>query len=565
MAMAKTRDIVADILIGAGIDYVFGMPGGCNMFMFDPLFDRQDKINSVLVRNEQCASGMADIIGRMTGKPAAITAQGAWLASSAGLGIMEAYHAGSPMVVLAEFSDYGGLVQHMPYQCGSGNYGSLDFPNIFKGMTKQTWVAHTPSEFIHGTLLAIKHSITGKPGPCAVVTRWNVVTSEVDTDTITPPLYDVQKYLNVSPPCLSQADADKISDMLIEAKDPLIVAGAGVRMSKAYEELRELAELLGIPVATSLMGKSTLPEIHDLALGVTGNFGQAAANDKVRSADLIFAVGTGLAPENNKMLAPDWIKPGQQKIVQIDIEPLNVGFTYPVDMGATTDAKLGLKMIIEAIKAKAPKVDVKARVEAIKKEKADKSYFNHPQMAADDSPIAPERLVKDLNDTITENDLVVLDGGNNKVWMGKHFQSKAPGQVIVPGGVTPIGWSVTAAQAAQMKHDKGRVVSVLGDGGMVLQLYGLEQAKDLDVPVTFVVMNNSVLGNVMDYQPDDRRLCTEYDTPKLAEIAKGCGIEGYTVEKAEDIKGALNEAIKSDKPALVDIRTSEQKHFAAFA
>src|SRR4030042_3536205 len=115
--MAKVREMIADILIDAGIEYVFGMPGGSNTFVFDPRFDRQDRIKTVLVRNEQCASGRAGMIGRLSGKPAAILAQGAWLGSSAGLGIMEAFLAGSPMLILAEFSDYGGLTQHMPSQC----------------------------------------------------------------------------------------------------------------------------------------------------------------------------------------------------------------------------------------------------------------------------------------------------------------------------------------------------------------------------------------------------------------------------------------------------------------
>jgi len=566
--MANTRDIVADIMIEAGIEYVFGMPGGSNMFIFDPLFDRKDKIKTVLVRNEQCASEMADMIGRLTGKPAAILAQGAWLASSGGMGVLEAFHAGSPMLILAEFSDYGGLVQHMPYQCGSGEYGSSDFRSIFKGMTKFTTVAHSPSEFIHGVQLAIKHSVTGKPGPAAVIARWNVVTSEVDPDTITPPLWGVESMsgrLNIEPPCLSTESVDKISDYLINAEDPLMVCGMGVHMGKAYEEVQELAELIGIPVATSTLGKSAIAETHDLALGCTGNFGQAAANAKVRQADLIFAVATGLAPENNKMLAIDWINPKKQKIVQIDIEPLNIGFTYPIEYGATTEVKRGLRLLIDAIKDKKPGIDTAARTETIKKHKADNAYFEDAQLTSDESPIAPERVVNDLHACVGDDDLIVLDGGNNRVWMGKYFQTKKAGQVIAPGGVTPIGWSVTAGLAAQMHCKDRKVVSVLGDGGMTLQLYGLEMARDYGLPATFVVMNNSCLGNVMDYQPDDRRLATEYPEPNLAEIARAIGIEGYKVENAEDVKGALQEALQSDKPSLVDIVTSKQKHFKAMA
>jgi len=562
--MANTRDLVADTMIAAGIEYVFGMPGGSNMFMFDPLYDRQDKIKTVLVRNEQCASGMADMIGRLTGKPAAILAQGAWLASSAGLGILEAFHAGSPMLILSEFSDYGGLVQHQPYQCGSGEYGSSDHRSIFKGMCKYVTVAHSPSEYVHGVQLAIKHATTGKPGPAAVIARWNVVTSQVEEDQITPKLYNVDSVkgrLGIEPPCLSQSSVDKISDYLIEAKDPVMVCGMGVHMAKAYEEVQELAELIGIPIVTSVMGKSAIAETHDLALGGAGAFGQKAANEKMTSADLIFTVGSGLAPENNKMLAPDWINPMKQKIVQIDIEPLNMGFTYPIEFGATTEAKIGLRLIIDAIKAKSPKIDVKERTNNIKKWKKDRSYYQDAQFTSDETPIAPERVVKDLNDTVGEDDLIVLDGGNNRVWMGKYFQSKKAGQVIAPGGVTPIGWSVTSSLAAQIHNPDRRVVSFLGDGGMTLQLYGLEMARDFGLPITYVVINNSALGNVMDYQPDDRHLATEYPRPQFADIAKSVGIEGYQVDKAEDVKGALHEAIKSDKPSLVDITTSKQKHF----
>lgn len=566
--MANTRDIVTDIMIEAGIEYVFGIPGGSNIFMFDPLFDRQDKIKTVLVRNEQCASGMADMIGRLTHKPAAIIAQGAWLASSAGLGILEAYHAGSPMLILAEFSDYGGLAQHMPYQCGTGEYGASDLRGMFKGMTKFTTVASSPSEFIHGVQLAIKHSVTGRPGPAAVIARWNVITSQVDPDSLTPPLWginSVNKRLNVEPPSLSSEAVDKISDYLIQAENPVMVCGIGIHMAGAHNEVKELAELIGMPVATSTMGKSSIAETHALALGTTGNTGQKAANDKVLEADLIFAVGTGLAPENNKMLSPNWINPLKQKIVQIDIEPLNIGFTYPIEYGAESDARRALRLIINAIRDKKPGIDTKARQASIAKFKSERNFFMDPQYSSDETPIAPERVVKDFNDIIGEHDLVVLDGGNNRIWMNKYFQSKKAGQVIVPGGVAPIGWSVTAGLAAQMKDSNRRVVSWLGDGGMTLQLYGLEMARDYGLPITYVVLNNSCLGNVMDFQSDNRRLATEYPEPRFAEIAKATGIEGYKVEKAEDVKGALHEAIKSDRPCLVDIRTSQQKHFKAFS
>jgi len=263
------------------------------------------------------------------------------------------------------------------------------------------------------------------------------------------------------------------------------------------------------------------------------------------------------------MLSPDWIKPDKQKIIQVDIEPLNCGFTYPLEMGATSDAKLALQMIIAAITDRKPKLDVAGRIAAIKKAKIEKSYFQDAKFSSDEVPIAPERLVKDLNDLVGPDDLIVLDGGNNRVWMGKYFQCKKAGQIIAPGGATPVGWSITASLAAQMHLPNRRVISVCGDGGMIMQLYGLEMARHYQLPVTYVVMNNSALGNVMDFQPDHRRIATEYPQPQLAAIAKGIGIEGFKVEKAEDLKPALHAALNNGKPTVVDVATSKQKHFKA--
>ena len=197
--------------------------------------------------------------------------------------------------------------------------------------------------------------------------RWNVTTTEIELDQINPRLYPTEGHTQVSPPCVSSEDADRIAEMLIAASDPVMIAGRGIHSSRAYEEVQELAELLGMPVATSYMGKSSIAETHDLALGTTGNIGQRAANEKITGADLILAVGTGLSPENTRMLSPAFIDVERQKIIQIDIVGLNAGWTFPVTLGATSDAKMGLKAVIESIKEKAPGIDVKKRIDDLKK------------------------------------------------------------------------------------------------------------------------------------------------------------------------------------------------------
>ena len=559
--MPKAAEIITDILVEAGIDHVFGMPGGATMFIFDALHDKRDKIRTVLARQEGSASCMADMHGRLTGKPAVVMGQGAWIGSNAAFGIMEAYMAGSPMVIIGDLSDWAGISQHGVYQGTSGEYGAINLPNIMRSMTKYTTVANTPSEFAYGLQLAIKHATTGRPGPACVLVRWNVTTTEVELDQIHPKLYPIEGHTHISPPCVSSEDADRIADMLIEASDPVMIAGRGVHASRAYEEAQELAELLGMPVATSYMGKSSIAETHDLALGTTGNIGQRAANEKITGADLIMAVGTGLSPENTRMLSPAFIDVERQKIIQIDIEGLNAGWTFPVTIGATSDAKLGLKAVIESIKEKSPGIDVQKRIDDVKKLKEENDYFSCEHFSSDEEPIAPERVVNDLNETVGPDDLVVLDAGNSRMWYAKHFRSKKAGQVVAPGGMAGLGWGPSAALGAQLMSPDRRVVSVAGDGGLMMVLYVLETAKQYELPITYVVMNNSCLGNVMDFQAPDRRIITEYPEPDFAGIGRAMGLKGLKIEKPDEIKPAISAAMDSDRPAVIDVRISPEPHF----
>jgi len=559
--MPKAAEIITDILVDAGIDHVFGMPGGATMFIFDALFDKQDKIRTVLARHEGAAACMADMYGRLTGKPAVLMGQGAWIGSNGAFGIMEAFMAGSPMLVIADISDWAGLKQQGVYQGTSGEYGAIDLPSIMRSMTKYTTVANSPSEFAYGVQLAIKHATTGRPGPACVLVRWNVTTTEIEMDQIHPKLYPIEGHTRVSPPCISKDDADTIADMLIGAADPVMISGRGVHISRAYDEARELAELLGMPVATSYMGKSTIAETHDLALGTMGNIGQGAANAKIVGADVLLAIGTGLSPENTRMLSPDFINPERQKIIHIDIDGRNAAWTLPVALGAVSDAKLALRAIIDSIKAKAPRIDTTKRLEDLKKVKEENNFFACDYFTSDNKPIEPERIVNDLNSTIGEDDLLVFDCGNSRMWFAKHFRSKKAGQVVAPGGVAGLGWGVSAALAAQMIQPDRKVVSVAGDGSMMMMLHTLEAAKQYRLPLTYVVLNNSCLGNVMDFQAPDRRIATEYDEPNFAGIAQAIGCKGLKIEDPADLKPALKAAIDSDRPALIDVTTSKEAHF----
>lgn len=559
--MPKAPELFAQVLIEAGIDHVFGIPGGCTPFIFDAFEDHKDKIRVILGRHEGAASCMADMYGRITGKPGVLIGQGPWIGSNGAFGILEAFYAGSPMLIVTDFSDYASLTQHGVYQNSSGDYGCIDLPSIMRSMTKYTTVATNASEFIHGVRLGIKHATTGRPGPACVIVRWNVVSEEIEQDKVTPKLYPLAGHLNVSPAWISPGDARTAASMLSSAKNPVMICGRGVHTARAYKEVRELAELIGIPVATSYMGKSAIAETHDLALGTMGLIGQKAANDRISNADIILTVGSCLAPDNTKMLSPDFIKADKQKIIQVDIEPLNIGWTYPVALGITSDARVALSAIIDQIRASGKVPDAKPRIETIKRFKEEHGFFSSDMFKADSSPLSPGRVVREVNQVIGQDDLLVLEAGNNRMFFSNLFQSKQAGQVYASGGAAGMGWGVAASIAAQLLNPKRKVICETGDGSMMMMLHCLETARQYDLPITYVVLNNSVLGNVNDFLAPDRKGITEYPLPDFTATAKGLGCMGIRVEKASELGGALKEAVTSDRPALVEVITAHTPHF----
>ena len=335
--MTRANEQITDVLIEAGIDHVFGIPGGGTVPIWDALFDKQDKIRVLLTRHEQTASCMADMYGRMTGKPGVLMGQGAFIASNGSFGIMESYLSGSPMLVLTDTSD-GGFSQHGNYQSGTGEYGSFDIVGILRSISKYVTYAVTAEEAVKGVQLAIKHARSGRPGPACVVMRNSAVTGEIDPQQ-PPRIHHTAGYLRGSPGAPPAEDIEQASRLLLQAAYPVLIAGNGVHGSRAYGELQELAELLGIPVATSYKGKSTFPEVHPLALGMMGTFGRKVANDVIADADLLLVAGCSLSPTDTKRETPQLIDASRQQILQIDIDPRNLGWTYPVAMGLVGDLK----------------------------------------------------------------------------------------------------------------------------------------------------------------------------------------------------------------------------------
>ena len=551
--MPTADELIVQVLEEAGVEYVFGIPGGGTGQIFNLLYGKEDRIKTILVRHEQVAAIMADAYGRATGRPAAIMGQGLFIGSNATFGIMEAMLSSSPMLVLTDTSD-GGVAFHAANQSGAGEYGSIDLPTIFKAMTKYTSLATSPKEAVLGTQLAIKHATSGRPGPACVVMRSAAIGGEVDVES--PPfVHPTAGYLNTAKPQSAPQDIQRAVEILSQSHRPVLVAGNGVHLSKSHDQLRELAEMWSMPVATSYKGKSAIEETHPLALGMVGVYGQDAANRVVGDADTVLVVGAKLTPQDTVRERPNVFDPRRQKIIQIDIEDRNAGWTFPLELGLIGDAGSILSQLVEASRPVASNSAASRSrwAEDLPQRKADLDFYSDPEKQRDSSPVTPQRLVALLEETLAPNTVFALDAGNNRTWMAHFYRSRQANTFFCPGGTAGMGWGLPAAVGLKLVYPDRPVVCVTGDGGYMMTVNALSTAVQYQLPILCVVFNDGALGMVRQHQPQGRYIASEFAVTDNAAVAKGFGAFGVQVGDSRDLPDAIREAQASGLPAVIDV------------
>ena len=551
--MATASELIVQTLEEAGVEYVFGIPGGGTGQIFQLLYGREDRIKVILARHEQSAAIMADAYGRAAGKPAVVMGQGLFIGSNAAFGIMEAMLSSSPMLVLTDTSD-GGAAQRPANQSGAGEYGSIDLPNIFKSMSKYTALAASPKEAVLATQTAIKHAVSGRPGPASVVMRSAAIAGEVDLEA--PPfIHHAAGFLNTAKPESAPADVARVVQILAESRRPVLVAGNGVHVAGAHNQLRELAELWGMPVATSYKGKSAIAETHPLSVGMVGTYGQAAANRIVGEADTVIVVGALLRSQETVRERPDIFDPRRQRVVQIDIDERNAGWSFPVEAGLIGDAGSILNQLVAASQD-AAQSGAAARQEwtgALAARKAAMGFYADPEMGRDSSPVTPQRLVSVLQANSDPATVYALDAGNNRTWMAHLYQAQQPATFYCPGGTAGMGWALPAAVGLKLVYPDRPVTAVTGDGGYMMTVNALSTAMQYDLPIVCVVFNDNALGMVLDHQPRGQEIASEFYPTDNAAVARGFGAFGVHIEDSRDLPDALRAAQESGRPAVVDV------------
>lgn len=564
MPKIRAGKFVVESLLAENVEYLFGIPGGGIAPFFNEFYDYPE-IKTILTQHEQGAGFMADGYFRARGKVAACAATvgpgGVNLAS----GLHPAFQDNQAVLaftnnVPTDQFGRGGI------QDASG-WGprSISHVGIFKEVTKWSVLVTRPENVPEVLRRAFRIMLTGRKGPVHIDLAQDVIRAEIEAE-IRPP----EKY---RPMGVIRGDTElikKAAQLLIKASSPAIMSGGGVIASGASPEVLELATLLGTPVATTAMGKSSFPEDHALALGVVGLFGQDVANTVFRSdkTDVLLAIGSIF----HQMTTTSWAKNfGGQKIIQIDTDPTEIGKNYPFEIGIVGDAKVVLQELIAQVKAllaKLPPAELK-ELEERKKErlkeilslKGELKYYTEAISLSDAVPIKPQRAIKELREFLEKNAIVLADCGNNLAWVEKYYQALMPKGFIADGGHTAMGFSVAASIGVKLGAPDRQVVDVVGNASFTMLSKEVNTASQYKVPVVWFILNDLNLGMIIQGQKfgygiwePERYIVTQSYVMDFVKFAEACHAFGQTVERASEIKDALKSAFDSGKPSILDIR-----------
>jgi acetolactate synthase I/II/III large subunit len=545
-------------LISGGVEFVFGMPGGSTVSIYDALFDHQHEIRTVLVREEARAGIMAEVYGRITGRPGVCMGQGAFMVNVA-TGAIEARLSASPMLILADLTDNVPYTLHGPNQSGAGAYGAWDAHAVFSGMCKQVFVAHTPADAVHAVQLGLKHAVTGQPGPVAVLFSGSSLRGSVGPAT-QPTLWSTRDLLATPTVAVDANALDQAARLLAGARRPVIIAGGGVRTAAAFDDLARVARGLGAPVATTAGGKGVFAENDDWALGTIGTYGTQLANAVVGDADVVLAVGTKLGPADTAQEHPTLLDPSRQTLVHIDIEPLNLSWSVPAAVAIHADARVALSRLAEAVVGMTTPTQREERATMLAADVAEHGKFSDPKLFADAAPLLPQRAIRALSEGLGPNTVVCCDAGENRIFMSHYFQTTHAASFLQPAGVGGMGYAMPAAVAAQLASPGMRGVAVCGDGGFAIAMNTLMTAREERVPIVVVVLNNGKLGWVMHGQRE-RQIASDLGVFDHAAMARSMGCRGVRVERADELAPAIAAALAADVPTVIDVVTSLSESF----
>ncbi len=532
--------IVCEALIREGVDVIFGLPGGAILPLYQTL-PQYPEIRHILVRHEQGAAHAADGYARVTGRPGVAWATSGPGATNLVTGIATAQMDSVPMVVVT------GQVGRAAI--GSDAFQETDTTGITLPITKHNYLVMHASEIARVIKEAFYIANSGRPGPVLVDIPKDVFTEEVEVewpDQINLPGYKP----NLEGHGLQ---IKRAAELIKEARRPVIIAGHGVIISRAYDELKELAEKAQIPVITTLLGISCFPEDHVLSVGMPGMHGMAYANLAIEEADLLIALGMRF---DDRITGDTSTFATGSKKIHVDVDPSEIGKNIAVDVPIVGDLKnvlIGLNRQVND----ATRVDWLHRIEELKRD--------HPSMLVRDTDkLIPQYVIKEIDRATGGRAVIVTGVGQHQMWAAQHYTFNERCTLVSSGGAGAMGYEVPGAMGAQVGCPDKVVWSIAGDGGFQMTMCELATMVENRIPVKIAIINNGFLGMVRQWQElfyERSYVATGYSgNPDFVKLAEAFGIFGARVTDKTQVGTAITKAMEFDGPAIVDFVVEQEEN-----
>lgn len=542
-AIAKTErmsgsEAVLRCLIEEGVDTIFGYPGGAIMPIYDLLYGYMDKLNHILVRHEQGAAHAAQGYARVNGKTGVCFATSGPGATNLITGIADAQIDSTPLVCIT-----GQVASHL---LGSDAFQETDVVGISMPVTKWNIQVTKASEIPEAIAKAFYIANSGRPGPVLVDITKDAQFEEFD--------YSYQKCERIRSyhpyPTLDESKVTAAAELINQAKKPLILVGHGVIISQAQSELLAFAEKAGIPMASTLLGLSAVPNAHPLYVGLLGMHGNYGPNVKTNECDLLIAIGMRF----DDRVTGDLNRYAKQaKVIHFEIDPAEIDKNVKTDVAVVSDAKAALLNLL-------PKVDENKHKSWLAEFKACDELEYDKVIKNDFFPKGEElkmsEVIKAVSDKTEGQAILVTDVGQHQMIANRYYEFADTRLNVTSGGLGTMGFALPAAMGAKMGRPEKEVIAVIGDGGFQMTIQELGTIFQSNIGVKVLILNNNFLGMVRQWQQlfhDKRYSFTEMVNPNFQKISEGYGIPCNKVEKREDLNEAIKTFLDHDGPYLLEV------------
>ncbi|NLA94840.1 MAG: biosynthetic-type acetolactate synthase large subunit [Bacteroidales bacterium] len=532
-------------LLAEGVDTVFAYPGGSIIKVFDALYDHCCDIRQILVRHEQGATHAAQGYARVSGRIGVAIVTSGPGATNTITGISDAMLDSTPIVVIAGQVGTDAL--------GTDAFQEIDLVGVTQPITKWNYQIRRAEDIAWAVAHAFYIAGSGRPGP--VVLDFTK-TAQVGMIDFKPEHIEyIRSYIPSPDPDMRQIEA--AVSLIDKARKPLVLVGHGVELGQAEKELREFIEKGGLPAARTLLGLAALPTDHPLNMGMLGMHGNLAPNIKTNECDLLIAVGMRFSDRVTGTLST---YARQAKIIHLDIDKSEFGKNVKPDVAVLGDCRKTLKLITERM----AKADHKEWIESFKpldKEEFDKVINNALYPAS--GPLKMGEVVKAVSDQSPDNSILVTDVGQNQMFSARYFKFRSKRSIVTSGGLGTMGFCLPAAIGAAFGAPERMVFAFQGDGGFQMNIQELGTVMQTGAPVKMIVLNNTYLGNVRQWQQmmfNCRYSCTHMMNPDYSKVAAGYGIPYKRVEKREELKDSIAEMINFKGAFILEVIVMDEEN-----